>query len=224
MPTKIAKELTVLIRVTSRNREQMRQMILRGPDVHPVSITLFVVATIAVFESINAVVSSMPDSVATTPNAVKKPRFVRTCTSACPPEFLAWTCNQAWIYVNPDGSQDTSYVVDDAATLANLHGEDLDGQKLAEDDPRAKLHYRWMHELAQADKVHPASTPWKSEIKLALTVAALVDEWGDRTRVEDRLSTIDRNGNPKPGLLVERHLIDGDVAIFNRQPHCTACQ
>ena len=44
------------------------------------------------------------------------------------------------------------------------------------------------------------------------------DEWGDRTRVEDRLSTIDRNGNPKPGLLVERHLIDGDVAIFNRQP------
>ena len=35
VPTKIAKELTVPIRVTSRNREQMRQMILRGPDVHP---------------------------------------------------------------------------------------------------------------------------------------------------------------------------------------------
>ena len=30
-----AKELTVPIRVTSRNREQLRQMILRGPDVHP---------------------------------------------------------------------------------------------------------------------------------------------------------------------------------------------
>ena len=35
VPTKIAKELTVPIRVTTRNREQMRQMILRGPEVHP---------------------------------------------------------------------------------------------------------------------------------------------------------------------------------------------
>ena len=35
VPTKIAKELTVPISVTTRNREQMRQMILRGPDVHP---------------------------------------------------------------------------------------------------------------------------------------------------------------------------------------------
>ena len=44
------------------------------------------------------------------------------------------------------------------------------------------------------------------------------DEWGERTSVEDRLSTFDRDGNPKPGMLVERHLIDGDVVIFNRQP------
>ena len=35
VPVKVAKELTVPIRVTLRNREQMRQMILRGPDVHP---------------------------------------------------------------------------------------------------------------------------------------------------------------------------------------------
>ena len=27
-----------------------------------------------------------------------------------------------------------------------------------------------------------------------------------------------QDGVPKPGLVVERHLIDGDVAIFNRQP------
>ncbi|HIC75172.1 MAG TPA: DNA-directed RNA polymerase subunit A', partial [Candidatus Poseidoniales archaeon] len=39
-----------------------------------------------------------------------------------------------------------------------------------------------------------------------------------RTEVEDRLSTYDRDGNPKGGVIVERHLIDGDVAIFNRQP------
>ena len=46
------------------------------------------------------------------------------------------------------------------------------------------------------------------------------DEYGGsyRTEIEDRLSTIDRDGNPKPGVIVERHLIDGDVAIFNRQP------
>ena len=35
VPTKTAKELTVPIRVTSRNREQLRQMVMRGPDVHP---------------------------------------------------------------------------------------------------------------------------------------------------------------------------------------------
>ena len=35
VPVKTAKELTVPIRATSRNREQLRQMILRGPDVHP---------------------------------------------------------------------------------------------------------------------------------------------------------------------------------------------
>ena len=35
VPVKTAKELTVPIRATNRNREQLRQMILRGPDVHP---------------------------------------------------------------------------------------------------------------------------------------------------------------------------------------------
>ena len=46
------------------------------------------------------------------------------------------------------------------------------------------------------------------------------DEHGNvyPTEVEDRLSTYDRDGNPRPGVVVERHLIDGDVAIFNRQP------
>ncbi len=35
VPVHTAKELTVPIRVTSRNREQLRRMILRGPDTHP---------------------------------------------------------------------------------------------------------------------------------------------------------------------------------------------
>ena len=38
------------------------------------------------------------------------------------------------------------------------------------------------------------------------------------TDIEDRLSTFDLDGNPRPGVVVERHLIDGDVALFNRQP------
>ncbi len=217
VPTKIAKELTVPIRVTSRNREQMRQMILRGPDVHPgvnyiirgdnrrVRINQRSRLINAGFRCHNPECSE---------ETTLRPDM-HQCLPA--PNFLPGLVIKPEIYVNPDGSQDTSYVVDDAATLANLRGEDLDGQKLAEDDPRAKLHYRWMHELAQADKVHPDPHPEHLEISCP-HCGSPADEWGDRTRVEDRLSTIDRNGNPKPGLLVERHLIDGDVAIFNRQP------
>ena len=217
VPKKIAKELTVPIRVTSRNREQMRQMILRGPDVHPgvnyiirgdnrrVRINQRSRLINAGFRchnpECNEETTLRPD--------------MHQCLPA--PNFLPGLVIKPQIFVNPDGSQETSYVVDDDATLANLRGEDVDGQKLAEDDPRAKLHYRWMHELAQADKVHPDPHPEHLQVSCP-HCGSPADEWGDQTRVEDRLSTIDRNGNPKPGLLVERHLIDGDVAIFNRQP------
>ncbi len=217
VPKKIAKELTVPIRVTSRNREQMRQMILRGPDVHPgvnyiirgdnrrVRINQRSRLINAGFRchnpECNEETTLRPD--------------MHQCLPA--PNFLPGLVIKPEIFVNPDGTQETSYVVDDEATLANLRGEDLDSQKLAEDDPRAKLHYRWMHELAQADKVHPDPHPEHLQVSCP-HCGSPSDEWGDQTRVEDRLSTIDRNGNPKPGLLVERHLIDGDVAIFNRQP------
>ena len=217
VPKKIAKELTVPIRVTSRNREQMRQMILRGPDVHPgvnyiirgdnrrVRINQRSRLINAGFRchnpECNEETTLRPD--------------MHQCLPA--PNFLPGLVIKPEIFVNPDGTQETTYVVDDEATLANLRGEDIDSQKLAEDDPRAKLHYRWMHELAQADKVHPDPHPEHLQISCP-HCGSPADEWGDQTRVEDRLSTIDRNGNPKPGLLVERHLIDGDVAIFNRQP------
>ena len=218
VPKKIAKELTVPIRVTSRNREQMRQMILRGPDVHPgvnyiirgdnrrVRINQRSRLINAGFRCHNPECSE---------ETTLRPDM-HQCLPA--PNFLPGLVIKPEIFVNPvDGSQETSYVVDDDATLANLRGEDVDGQKLPEDDPRAKLHYRWMHELAQADKVHPDPHPEHLEVSCP-HCGSPADEWGDRTGVEDRLATIDRNGNPKPGLLVERHLIDGDVAIFNRQP------
>ena len=217
VPKKIAKELTVPIRVTSRNREQMRQMILRGPDVHPgvnyiirgdnrrVRINQRSRLINAGFRCHNPECNE---------DTTLRPDM-HQCLPA--PNFLPGLVIKPEIFVNPDGTQETSYVVDDEATLANLRGEDLDSQKLAEDDPRAKLHYRWMHELAQADKVHPDPHPEHLQVSCP-HCGSPADEWGDQTRVEDRLSTIDRNGNPKPGLLVERHLIDGDVAIFNRQP------
>ena len=48
-----------------------------------------------------------------------------------------------------------SYAIDERATLANLRGEDIDGNPLAEDDPRAVLHHRWKYELANPDSPFP---------------------------------------------------------------------
>ena len=217
VPKKIAKELTVPIRVTSRNREQMRQMILRGPDVHPgvnyiirgdnrrVRINQRSRLINAGFRCHNPECSE---------ETTLRPDM-HQCLPA--PNFLPGLVIKPEIVLNIDGTSETNYIVDDDATLANLRGEDADGQNLAEDDPRAKLHYRWMHELAQADNPHPDPYPEHLDISCP-HCGSPQDEWGENTRVEDRLSTLDRNGNPKPGLLVERHLIDGDVAIFNRQP------
>ena len=217
VPTKIAKELTVPIRVTSRNREQMRQMILRGPDVHP---------------GVNYIIRGDGRRVRINQRSRLINAGFRCHNPECndetttrfdlhsvlpAPNFLPGLVIKPQISIATDGTTETSYIVDDNATLANLRGEDEHGHRLPEDDPRAKLHYRWMWDLAQADKVHPEPLP--EHLKVTCPhCGSPADEWGDRTRVEDRLSTIDRNGNPKPGLLVERHLIDGDVAIFNRQP------
>ena len=217
VPTKIAKELTVPIRVTSRNREQMRQMILRGPDVHP---------------GVNYIIRGDGRRVRINQRSRLINAGFRCHNPECndetttrfdlhsvlpAPNFLPGLVIKPQISIATDGTTETSYIVDDNATLANLRGEDEHGNRLPEDDPRAKLHHRWMWDLAQADKAHPEPLP--EHLKVTCPhCGSPEDEWGDRTRVEDRLSTIDRNGNPKPGLLVERHLIDGDVAIFNRQP------
>jgi DNA-directed RNA polymerase subunit A' len=112
----------------------------------------------------------------------------------------------------------TNYVVDDDATIANLRGEDINGNPLEKDDPRAALHYRWMWELEQLDKVNPEPLPEHLDVTCPHCGSPEDPIYGERTGIEDRLSTFDRDGNPKPGMLVERHLIDGDVAIFNRQP------
>ncbi|MEC8266296.1 MAG: hypothetical protein VXZ95_02265, partial [Candidatus Thermoplasmatota archaeon] len=217
VPTRIAKELTVPIRVTTRNREDMRQMILRGPDVHPgvnyiirgdgrrVRINERSRLINAGFRCFNPECDSertlRPDLDAVMPA----------------PNFLPGLVIKSLIMRTQTGDELTQYSVDDEATLANLRGEEADGTPLADDDPRGILHQRWKWELSQADSPDPEPFPEHLNV-LCPHCGSPTDEWGDHTRVDDRLSTVDWNGNPKPGITVERHLIDGDVAIFNRQP------
>ena len=102
-------------------------------------------------------------------------------------------------------------------TISNLRGEDENGRPLTEDDPRAIIHNRWVWEQNNPDEYLPEHL----EVNCPHCGSPSVeDEYGEiyRTEVEDRLSVYDRDGNPRPGVIVERHLIDGDVAIFNRQP------
>ena len=87
----------------------------------------------------------------------------------------------------------------------------------AEEDPRSVIHNRWVWEKNHPDEFLPEHL----EVNCPHCGSPSVeDEYGEvyRTEVEDRLSNYDRDGNPRPGVIVERHLIDGDVAIFNRQP------
>jgi DNA-directed RNA polymerase subunit A' len=107
--------------------------------------------------------------------------------------------------------------VDLENTLSNLRGEGEKGNLLAEDDYNAVIHHRWRWEVENPGEYLPEHL----EVKCPHCGSPEIeDEHGNvyPTEVEDRLSTYDRDGNPRPGVVVERHLIDGDVAIFNRQP------
>tara|TARA_Y100001960_G_scaffold330651_1_gene425260 strand:+ start:1 stop:1701 length:1701 start_codon:yes stop_codon:yes gene_type:complete len=118
---------------------------------------------------------------------------------------------------NAIGDLEEEWGVDLESTISNLKGEDARGQPLKEDDPNAIIHNRWKWEHSNPDEYFPdhleVSCPHCGSPEIE-------DEYGATysTEIEDRLSTLDRDGNPKPGVIVERHLIDGDVAIFNRQP------
>jgi DNA-directed RNA polymerase beta' subunit len=219
VPTKIAKELTVPIRVTTRNREQMRQMILRGPDVHP-GVNYIVRADgrrVKINERSRLINAGFRCH---NPECNEETTHRKDLHEVMPaPNFLPGLVIQKQISLSGmDQHEEVTYVVNEEATLNNLQGIDEKGRKLPADDQRAVLHYRWMHELAQADKAEPEPFPEHLEVACP-HCGSPFDEWGEeRTGVEDRLSTLDRYGNPKPGLQVERHLIDGDVVIFNRQP------
>ena len=118
---------------------------------------------------------------------------------------------------NEFGDLEDVWSVDLDTTICNLRGEDENGRPLEEEDPRAIIHNRWVWEKNNPDEFFPEHL----EVYCPHCGSpAMEDEHGNvyRTEVEDRLSNYDRDGNPRPGVVVERHLIDGDVAIFNRQP------
>lgn len=221
VPVQSAKVLTVPIRVTRRNREQLREMILRGPDRHPgvnyivrnndrrVKITDRTKYINAGFRCLNPECSGGDAERGEEYTGMAKE--LNEVLKA--PNFLPGMAIRQETRKRVEGLM-TEWVVDLESTIANLRGEDANGKSLPADDPRAIIHRRWVWEQENPDEPFPeeldvtcphCGSPW--------------DEDGEyRTDCEDRLSTIDLDGRPKAGMIVERHLIDGDVVIFNRQP------
>ena len=223
VPVRTAKELTVPIRATSRNREQLRRMILRGPDVHPgvnyiirgdtfrVRITDRTKYIWAGFRCLNPDCHCGSDE---EPYDGYRPDL-NTVLPA--PNFLPGLELMKQMRRNEFGDLEDVWSVDLDSTISNLRGEDENGRPLEEEDPRAIIHNRWVWEKNNPDEFFPEHL----EVYCPHCGSpAVEDEHGNvyRTEVEDRLSNYDRDGNPRPGVIVERHLIDGDVAIFNRQP------
>jgi len=223
VPVRTAKELTVPIRATSRNREQLRRMILRGPDVHPgvnyiirgdtfrVRITDRTKYIWAGFRCLNPDCHGGSDE---EPYDGYRPDL-NTVLPA--PNFLPGLELMKQMRRNEFGDLEDVWSVDLDTTICNLRGEDENGRPLEEEDPRAIIHNRWVWEKNNPDEYFPEHL----EVYCPHCGSpAMEDEHGNvyRTEVEDRLSNYDRDGNPRPGVIVERHLIDGDVAIFNRQP------
>ena len=223
VPRRAAKELTVPVRVTSRNREQLRQMVLRGPDVHPgvnyivrgdshrVRITDRTKFIWSGFRCHNPECHA-GDVERDEPYPGRSPAL----NSVLPaPNFLPGFEISEDKIRKPDGTVETvGWKPDLDSTILNLRGEDESGNSLPDSDPRAVIHYRWQFEHNHPDTEFPEHL----QVICPHCGSPHSEESEERTQVEDRLSTIDLDGNPKPGMVVERHLIDGDVAIFNRQP------
>ena len=215
VPTHTAKELTVPIRVTSRNREQLRRMILRGPDTHPgvnyiirgdhfrVRITDRTKYIWSGFRCLNPDCHSGGDD---EPYPGYKPDL-NTVLPA--PNFLPGLELKMQMRRNELGELEEQWSVDLKTTLCNLRGEDEDGQPIDKSDPRVVVFQRWAWEANHPDEFLPDHL----EVNCPHCGSpSIEDEQGEvyRTEVEDRLATYDRDGNPKGGVIVERHLIDGD--------------
>jgi len=220
VPVQSAKELTVPIRVTGRNREQLRQMILRGPDIHPgvnyivrgdthrVRITDRTKFMWSGFRCHNPECHS-GDVERGEPYPGLRPDLNEVLPA---PNFLPGMEIEEEIK-RVDGDTQSKWIPSLEPTIANLRGEDSNGKPLEHGDPRAIIHQRWVFEREHPNQAFPP------ELEVICPHCGSPEISEDaRSKVEDRLATVDLEGNPKPGMTVERHLIDGDVAIFNRQP------
>ncbi|MDP7328817.1 MAG: hypothetical protein QF612_03120 [Candidatus Thalassarchaeaceae archaeon] len=223
VPVQSAKELTVPIRVTGRNREQLRQMILRGPDIHP---------------GVNYIVRGDTHRVRITDRTKFMWSGFRCHNPEChcgdddrgepypghrpdlnevlhAPNFLpGMEIQEEFKRVEGQEDAQSKWIPNLAATIANLRGEDTNGKQLEYGDPRAIIYQRWAFERENPGQEFPPEL----EVICPHCGSPEISEEGERSKVEDRLATVDLDGNPKPGMIVERHLINGDVAIFNRQP------
>jgi DNA-directed RNA polymerase beta' subunit len=220
VPVQSAKELTVPIRATGRNREQLRQMILRGPDIHP---------------GVNYIIRGDKHRIRIT----DRTKFINSGFRCHNPECHSGDVERGEPYpglrsdlnevlpapnflpgmeiaeeiTRVDGETQSKWIPNLEATIANLRGEDLNGKALEYGDPRAIIYQRWVFERENPNEAFPPEL----EVHCPHCGSPEISE-DSRSKVEDKLATIDLDGNPKPGMIVERHLIDGDVAIFNRQP------
>jgi len=162
VPVSTAMELTVPIRVTSRNREQLRQMILRGPDIHPgvnyiirgdryrVRITDRTKFIWAGFRCLNPECHSGSDE---EPYAGYRPDLNQVLPA---PNFLPGLALRKQKRRDPitDELLD-EWDVDLENTLSNLKGEDSNGNSLSKDDPNAIIHNRWRWEVENPDEYLP---------------------------------------------------------------------
>ena len=208
VPVSTAMELTVPIRVTSRNREQLRQMILRGPDIHPgvnyiirgdryrVRITDRTKFIWAGFRCLNPECHSGSDE---EPYAGYRPDLNQVLPA---PNFLPGLVLKKQMRRDPiTDALLEEWDIDLDNTLSNLKGEDSNGKSLSNDDPNAIIHNRWRWEVENPDEYLPEHL----EVRCPHCGSPEVeDEHGNifPTDVEDRLSTYDRDGNPKPGVVV----------------------
>jgi len=146
IPTQTAKELTVPIRVTSRNREQLRQMILRGPDVHPgvnyiirgdkfrVRITDRTKFIWSGFRCLNPECHSGSED---EPYTGYRPDLNEVLPA---PNFLPGLELMRQMRRNSIGDLEEEWGVDLETTLRNLRAEDERGLTLPDKDPRAAIH------------------------------------------------------------------------------------
>ena len=217
VPEWVARELTVPIRVTRRNREELRQMIFKGPEKHPgVNYVLRNDGRRVRINDRSRLINA--GFRCFNPDCMEETTTRHDLHSVLPaPNFLPGLVVKQMtrrVETTLGGEPDSEeyFIVDEAATLLNLRGEDENHQIMPEDDPRAILHYRWKWDLANPDDDYP------EHLEVTCPHCGSPETNGYPSRTDDRLSTVDQDGLPKPGLIVERHLIDGDVAIFNRQP------